>query len=100
MDETMKHFLIEITYTAPMTTIDAILPEHRNFLQTGYDAGMLLCSGPQNPRTGGIIIARGESLEAVQNFFMNDPYQKNNAATYRFVEFSPVKHQPFLKDWV
>jgi len=96
----MKHFMIEITYTAPMETIDDILPSHRNFLQAGYDAGLLLCSGPQNPRTGGIVFARAGSLEAIQKYFENDPYVQQNAATYRFIEFNPVKHQPFLSNWV
>jgi uncharacterized protein YciI len=83
-----------------METIDAVLPDHRTFLQIGYDSGMLLCSGPMTPRTGGIIIARAETVDAVKQFFANDPYRLRGAAEYRFVEFTPVKHQPFLKDWV
>jgi uncharacterized protein YciI len=96
----MKHFMIEITYTAPMDTIDAILPEHRAFLQHGYDAKMLLCSGPMTPRTGGIIIARAEAIDDVVKYFDGDPYNVRKAATYRFVEFSPVKHQSLLQEWV
>lgn len=96
----MKHCMVEITYTAPMTTIDEILPEHRKFLQIGYDSGMLLCSGPMTPRTGGIIIARAETIDVVREYFGNDPYRVRGAAEYRFVEFTPVKHQPFLQDWV
>ena len=59
----MKHFLVEITYTADIIDkIEVILPDHRAFLQTGYDRGWLLMSGPLNPRTGGIVIARAPSL--------------------------------------
>jgi uncharacterized protein YciI len=96
----VKHFIIEITYKAPMTEIDAILPDHRKFLQTGYDKGLILMSGPQNPRTGGIIVARGESLEAAREFFSNDPYLKRKAANYRFIEFNPVKHADLIKSWI
>lgn len=96
----MKHFLIEVTYTAPAEKIDAVLADHRAFLQKGYDQGLLLMSGPQNPRTGGIIIGRAESMEAIQAYFAQDPYALEKVATHRFVEFNPVKHQPIVADWV
>lgn len=96
----MKHFLIEIEYTAPMEIINMIVGEHRQFLQTGYDKGWLLMSGPKSPKTGGLVIARAPSLQAIQEFFFNDPYQQHKAATYHFIEFDPVKHQSFLADWV
>ena len=96
----MKHCIVEITYTAPMDTIDAVLPEHRAYLQHGYDTGMLLCSGPMTPRTGGIIVARAAAIDDIKKFFEKDPYRVHGAATYRFIEFSPVKHQAFLREWV
>jgi uncharacterized protein YciI len=95
----MKHFVIEITYKAPLEQIDAAVGDHRQFLQGGYDLGLLLFSGPQNPRTGGIIIARAESLEAIQDLFKKDPYQARGLASYRFIEFNPVKRQNFLESW-
>ncbi len=95
----MKHYLVEITYTAPLEIVDMIVTEHRKFLQTGYDQGWLLMSGPRNPKTGGIVIARAPSMQDIQAFFFSDPYQQHKAATYNFVEFNPVLYQPFLKDW-
>ena len=80
----MKHFLVEIEYTAPIEIINMIVDEHRLFLQTGYD----------------LVIARAPSMEAIQEFFFTDPYKQHNAATYRFVEFDPVKYQTFINDWV
>lgn len=96
----MKHFIVEITYLVPVEQLETIVPVHRAYLQTGYDAGKLLCSGPQNPRIGGIVVARAESLEDIQQFFAGDPYQKNGLATYRFIEFTPVKFQPFFESWL
>lgn len=95
----MKYFVVEITYRASVEKIDAAVADHRAFLQSGYDNGSLLCSGPQIPKTGGIIIARAESLEALKEFFTNDPYQARKLAEYRFIEFNPVKRQPFLASW-
>ena len=96
----MKHFMIEITYLVPAEQLAEIVPVHRAFLQTGYDAGKLLFSGPQNPRVGGIVLARAESLEEIQQFFKDDPYQIQGLAGYRFVEFAPVKFQAFMEPWL
>lgn len=96
----MKHFLVEITYTAPLKVIDAVLPLHRAFLQAGYERGLLLCSGPTQPRTGGVALARAESEGVLREYFAADPYQQQGVATYRFVEFNPVKFQLLLQGWI
>lgn len=96
----MKHFIIRVEYKVALEKIDEILAEHRAFLQIGYDQGWLLCSGPQNPRSGGLIVARAPSEDELRAFFARDPYQKHNAADYVYTEFTPVKFQPFFEDWV
>ncbi len=95
----MKHFLVEITYTAALPAIDEALGAHREFLQIGYDRGLLLMSGPMTPRIGGVVIARGESTQIVEDFFRDDPFRVRGLASYRIVEFTPVKHQPQIADW-
>jgi uncharacterized protein YciI len=96
----MKHFIIEITYTSELSKIEEVLQDHRNFLQSGYDNGMLLCSGPMNPRTGGILIARAENDLAIKEFLIHDPYNVNELVEYRIVEFNPVKSQNFMENWI
>jgi len=96
----MKHFIITIKYIVPLTKIDEILPQHRTFLQSGYDQGLLLFSGPKNPRSGGIVAARAESEDQIKKFFEKDPYNINKCAEYEFTEFDPVKSQPFLESWI
>ena len=96
----MKYFFVELTYAVPFETLSPVVAEHRAFLQTGFDRGMLLISGPQVPRIGGFSVAKAPSLETLQEFFAEDPYQKKHLAEYRFVEFDPVKRQPFLENWI
>lgn len=96
----MKHFIVDIIFIAPFEQIEPIVPEHRNFLQTGYDKGLLLASGPKVPRSGGIVIARAESRQVIKDYFANDPYRTNNVAEYTFTEFNPVKHSDVLNDWI
>jgi uncharacterized protein YciI len=96
----MKHFVIEIVYKASIKKIEEVLADHRNFLQKGYENGMLLMSGPQLPRIGGVVIARANSMEEIAEFFSNDPYNINGLAHYQYIEFNPVKRQEFMEDWI
>lgn len=96
----MLHFVVEIIFTAEFARVEPVVPAHRNFLQTGYDRGWLLMSGPQNPRVGGMLIARAPSKAELETFFREDPYAQAGVASYRFTEFNPVKRQPFLESWV
>lgn len=100
MAEKYRFFIIEVTYKIPADQLGDVLVEHRAFLQKGYDMGWLLLSGPQVPRTGGMIIGRAPSLEAMKEFFSNDPYQVKGLADYRFVEFDPVKRASIMEAWV
>lgn len=93
-------FVILITYTKPMSEIETILPSHRAFLQKGYESKNLLASGPQNPKTGGIVVGTFDSKEAAEEFFKNDPYALNSVATHQVLEFTPVLHQEFLKGFL
>lgn len=96
----MKHFLVDITYLVDLEKISEILPKHREFLQTGYNQNLLLMSGPKNPKTGGIVIARAENIEVIKSFFNNDPYNIEKYASYEFLEFDPVKRQEFMEEWI
>ncbi|TLD81129.1 GTP cyclohydrolase [Helicobacter sp. MIT 11-5569] len=93
-------FVVLVTYTKPLNEIEKILPEHRAFLSKGYTNGHLLASGPQNPKVGGIIIGKFDSKESAETFFKNDPYAKNNAATYQILEFAPVLHHTLLEEFL
>lgn len=97
--ETWQHFVIEITYLIPAEQFGDVTAKHRAYLQKGYDEGWLLFSGPQVPRTGGIIIARAPGRDVLLEFIANDPYQVAQIATYRLIEFNPVLQQSFLADW-
>ena len=95
----MPHYIVEITYRAPLSRIEEVLPTHRAYLQTGYDSGLLLGSGPQIPRQGGILIARAPTRADLEAFIAQDPYRLQDLADYRLIEFQPVKHQPWAAEW-
>ena len=84
-------FVVLLKYLKPIEVVNEWVVSHREFLDTGYQSGLLLCSGPQNPRTGGVILSRAATREKLQDFFKNDPFQKEGVAEYQIIEFEPVK---------
>lgn len=96
----MPHYVILISYRKPFTEFESLLPTHREHLQRGVEAGIVLLSGPQNPRTGGVIIARAESRAALDRFLAADPYRINGVADFQPIEFVPGRHQPILGEWL
>lgn len=79
-------FVIELTYQAPLTAIDARMPAHMAFLRTQYKAGHFVMSGRQLPRVGGIILAVGESKEQIEGIIRQDPFV-SDGLTFRIIEF-------------
>ena len=97
----MKHFLLEGQHIVPFEQrAPELIAAHRQFLQEGYDKGRFLLSGPSIPPKGGILIARAESLEELNEFLADEPYCKANVMRFsKITEFDPVQQQPILKEW-
>lgn len=90
-------YIIELTYQQPMEAIEAQLQAHRNFLDKYYERGVLLASGPKNPRDGGIIIASGHVSRTVLDAILaEDPFHQRSLASYRVTEFNAVKLSPAM----
>jgi uncharacterized protein YciI len=94
-------FLIQVTYLKGISEVDKYLVEHRAFLDKYYANGNLICSGPRNPRIGGIILSRAKDIEEVWEFVYQDPFFINKIAAYEVIEFNPIKYdkdfEPFIK---
>lgn len=91
-----KHFVIESTYLVPLERLDTLLAAHRAHLSPAFERGLLLASGPQEPRTGGMILARARDRAEIDALLAADPFQRAGFSRYRVVEFVPVKtSEPF-----
>lgn len=78
-------FIIMLTYKAPMTEVLRLLPVHQQFLDKYYEAGNFIASGPQVPRTGGVILCRANDRSEVEQIIKEDPF--NEIADYSITEF-------------
>lgn len=88
-------FVLDLVYTADITEIDRQLPAHRDFLTEHYATGSFLVSGRKEPRTGGVIIARGSRAE-VEAIVAEDPFSIAGVVRYDITEFVPTTTGPEL----
>ncbi len=82
-------FVVVLRYLVDLETILENREDHLKFLNKYYDQGIFIVSGPQKPRTGGIILAKASSREDLQNILNEDPYYHRQLAEYQIFEFIP-----------
>jgi uncharacterized protein YciI len=92
-------YIVILTYKKPIEEIERLTVPHRAFLDTLYEQNVLLISGPQVPRTGGVLVARaGRTADELMNILKADPFYTEGIADYQVIEFNPVKHHAAIKD--
>lgn len=86
----MLTYVVDLTYIKSLNDIDAQLPAHREWLKKGYQSGLVLISGPKEPRTGGIILARTSNIEILLNYLAEDPFNKIEAIKTKITPFTAM----------
>lgn len=84
-------FIVSLTYVVEMSEIDKHLNNHIEYLEKHYSKGVFLVSGRKIPRTGGVILARAETREALEQVLSKDPFKIYGLANYDVTEFVPSK---------
>lgn len=83
-----------IRYRRPFDEIAPHVEEHRAYLKELKAQGLLLASGPFDPRTGGGVILRipdGEDMGAALDRIRDgDPFTRLALAQYEMLPWNPV----------
>ena len=87
-------FVVVLTYVKPLPEVDRHMRAHMAFLREQYAARTFIASGRQVPRTGGIILARAASKDALAAIMARDPFCANGVATFDLIEFRTSQHDP------
>jgi uncharacterized protein YciI len=77
--------ILSLTYKVPLEKADQHMQAHMAWVKEGYDAGRFLASGRKVPRTGGVILARGERAD-MEHFCAADPFVVHGVADYEISE--------------
>ena len=84
-----------LKYTKPIEEVDALLPEHREYLQELFDQKKFLICGRLQPRTGGVIIAKNISRKEFEKILQADPFAQ--VSSYEIIEFTPLFYDTCLE---
>jgi uncharacterized protein YciI len=90
-------FVINLRYVAPLADLDAQMANHVKFLQKQYKENTFIASGRLVPRTGGIILARGKSKEAIEALMRTDPFVHQGLAEVTVTEFLTSQMHPAFR---
>ncbi|MBI5497287.1 MAG: hypothetical protein HY904_19895 [Deltaproteobacteria bacterium] len=92
-------FVVLLRYTKPLAEVDRLMDRHVAFLEPHLRAGTFAAAGRQLPRTGGVILARGLTRDALEALLQTDPFVQEGAATFEIVEFRTSLHHREFARW-
>jgi uncharacterized protein YciI len=81
-----------IRYRAPVEQVVVYQDPHRAYLRELKAKGVLIASGPCNPRFGGILLLRvgDDDVKALDAIRDGDPFVQNGVAQYELLGWNPV----------
>ena len=82
-------FVAISTYLKPLEEVSKLASAHADWITKHYAAGRILGSGRLVPPTGGVILARAESLETFHALLAEDPFVQQGVSKYEVFEFTP-----------
>ena len=89
--------VVILTYVAGLDAIDAAMGDHVAWLTQAYRSDLIVASGRRVPRTGGVIVLRGEP-DAVRRLVETDPLVSGGLATSEIIPFTASMAAPALAD--
>ena len=81
-----------IRYRRPLEEVVVHQDAHRAYLRGLKDKGVLIASGPCNPRFGGIVLMRvaDDDLKALDAARDGDPFVQNGVAQWELIGWAPT----------
>ena len=82
-----------IRYRRPLDEVLPVVDEHRTWLRELQGEGILLASGPMDPRSGGALLLRvpddavHATLDRVRD---GDPFTQRGLAQYELIPWAPT----------
>lgn len=89
-------FIVSLTYIKPLEDVDRFIPAHVEYLDEQYRLGHFQLSGRKVPRTGGVILATVDDRSALDQILRQDPFHRENLASYEVTEIVPTKSSEAL----
>jgi uncharacterized protein YciI len=84
-----------LRYRRPLADVLTVVEEHRAYLRELQSQGLLIASGPFEPRSGGALLLRVPdddvaAAAALDRIRDGDPFTRTGMAQYEMLPWSPV----------
>ena len=82
-----------LRYRRPLDEVLTVVDEHRAYLRDLQAQGLLLASGPMDPRVGGALLLRvpdDDVHAALDRIRDGDPYTRTGMAQYELIPWAVV----------
>lgn len=86
--------MVLVHYTAAESELDGAWVDHYDWVTQHYDAGDFVATGHQQPRTGGVIIARAMARGRLEAILATDPFELRKLARHEVIEFEALRTVP------
>ena len=86
--------MIIVRYRRPLPDVEAVTEAHRAYLRSLKERGILLASGPMEPRFGGMWLVRVQDespladLDALRD---GDPFHQHGLANYELIPWKVMQ---------
>lgn len=93
-------FIITLRYRHPPAELQEHLDAHRRWLATHMRAGRFIAAGPLEPKTGGLIVAHGDTRESIDALMADDPFVIHALVDVHVLACMPaMRHAEFPERW-
>src|SRR5437773_2008621 len=82
-----------LRYRRPLEEVLKVIDPHRAYTRTLEEQGLLLASGPCDPRFGGVLLLRvpDDAVQATLDRIRDeDPFTKSGVVQYELLPWNPV----------
>ena len=83
-------YLMISTYLRPLDEVDAVRPEHIEFVAGLTETGVCVASGRRQPPVGGILLLDVATEDEARAVIADDPYVTGGFARYEPVGWTPT----------
>ena len=91
--------MIIVRYRRPLPEVEAATEAHRDYLRTLQERGVLVASGPMEPRFGGMWLVRvpdENPLQALDALQAGDPFYQQGLANYELIPWKVMQGKEAL----
>ncbi|SMD07875.1 YciI family protein [Lentzea albidocapillata] len=86
----MARFAVELVFGPDREKRLAVRPEHREYIASLAEKGVILASGPYADDAGALIIYEAADEASVKEIIAADPYTTANVAQWTIREWNPL----------